>query len=187
MDESKRCTATSKRTGQRCQRACVPGAPTCRLHGSAAPQVRAAAERRVQEAQALELAKRTMPSVDLTQFGDPMAALEHTVAYSHHLAIRLAAIVERIPDDQLAYRGRLGEQLRGEVTAAQRAWADLRQAAADSIKLGLAERRARIEDDQVALVTRALDAALQATGLGLEGQERARAALRRTLKAAANG
>jgi hypothetical protein len=35
----------------------------------------------------------------------------------------------------------------------QRAWADLRQAAADSIKLGLAERRARIEDDQVELVT----------------------------------
>jgi hypothetical protein len=73
------------------------------------------------------------------------------------------------------------------VTAAQRAWADLRQAAAGAIKLGLAERRARIEDDQVELVTRALGAALQATGLGLEGQERARAALRRTLKAAVNG
>ena len=141
----------------------------------------------MQEAQALEVAKRTMPQADLTQFGEPMAALEHTVAYSHHLALRLAAIVERIPDDQLAYRGRLGEQLRGEVSAAQRAWADLRRAAAGSIKLGLAERRAKIEDDQVELVIRALDAALQATGLGLEGQERALAALRRTLTAAGDG
>jgi hypothetical protein len=50
------------------------------------------------------------------------------------------------------------------MTAAQRAWADLRQAAADSIKLGLAERRARIEDDQVELVTRALNAVCRPPG-----------------------
>ena len=41
MDESKRCTATSKRTGQRCGLARIPGTTVCTKHGGAAPQVRA--------------------------------------------------------------------------------------------------------------------------------------------------
>src|SRR2546423_13437131 len=46
MDESKRCTATSKRTGRRCGLARIPGTTVCAKHGGAAPQVRAAAARR---------------------------------------------------------------------------------------------------------------------------------------------
>lgn len=45
-----RCTARSKRTGNPCQLPPVAGANVCRWHGGAAPQVQAAARRRLQQA-----------------------------------------------------------------------------------------------------------------------------------------
>src|SRR5260370_40269638 len=121
MADSKRCPATAKRTGQRCERACLPGGKVCAVHGGGAIQVVAAAGRRVQEQKATALAKRTVSGLDLTQYSDPIAALEFAVGYTHALATRLAGLVEQIPDDQLAYRTKSGEHLRGEVVAAQRA------------------------------------------------------------------
>lgn len=50
MDDSRRCTATSKRSGQRCRRAAIAGGTVCRAHGGAAPQVRNAARRRLLKA-----------------------------------------------------------------------------------------------------------------------------------------
>lgn len=42
-----RCHAMSKRTGQQCKRPAIPGGKVCRYHGGGAPQVKAAAERRL--------------------------------------------------------------------------------------------------------------------------------------------
>ena len=50
MDNERRCTAKSKQSQQRCKNAALLGAKTCRFHGSAAPQVKAASARRVLEA-----------------------------------------------------------------------------------------------------------------------------------------
>lgn len=50
--DDKRCTATAKRSGERCQRAAIPGGKVCIKHGGTAPQVKAAAERRLAEARA---------------------------------------------------------------------------------------------------------------------------------------
>jgi hypothetical protein len=138
----------------------------CRAHGAGAPQVRAAAERRLQEQQAAEAARRTVGSVDLSQYADPYDALEWAMSYSYALAARLAALVEAIPDDQLRYRGKIGEQLRGEITAVQTALRDLRQGATDAAKLGLAERRVAIREQTADMLMRALDLTLAKAGLG---------------------
>jgi hypothetical protein len=45
---SKRCLATSKRSGDQCRRYAIPGGTVCVMHGGAAPQVAAAARRRLQ-------------------------------------------------------------------------------------------------------------------------------------------
>jgi hypothetical protein len=58
MDDTKRCTAKAKRTGQRCERAAVPGTHTCRVHGGAAIQVVAAGQRRLAEQKAARLAEK---------------------------------------------------------------------------------------------------------------------------------
>lgn len=54
FDERYRCTATSKTTGERCQRRAAPGAKVCTSHGGAARQVREAGERNRARAQAEE-------------------------------------------------------------------------------------------------------------------------------------
>ena len=44
-----KCTAKSSRTGKPCQKPPIKGATVCRVHGGAAPQVKRAAERRLEE------------------------------------------------------------------------------------------------------------------------------------------
>jgi hypothetical protein len=41
------CTATAKSTGERCRRSPIAGGIVCRVHGGAAPRVKAAAARRL--------------------------------------------------------------------------------------------------------------------------------------------
>ncbi len=176
-----RCTATSKRAGRRCMRWPLAGATVCAMHGGSAPQVRDAAARRVQEQQARALAGKIVPGADLGALGDPFTALETALGHSHALAERLMKIVDKIPDDQLSYRGKLAEQVRGELTAAQRALSDLRQAAAESLKIGLAERRARIDEAKLGQLERAMTLALQAAEVGPEQRATALKVLRREL------
>jgi hypothetical protein len=45
-----KCTAHSKRSGKPCKKDAVKGTNVCRSHGAAAPQVKAAAKRRLLEA-----------------------------------------------------------------------------------------------------------------------------------------
>lgn len=44
---ARRCTATSKQSGQRCRRRPIVGGSVCVMHGGGAPQVRAAADARL--------------------------------------------------------------------------------------------------------------------------------------------
>src|SRR5262245_26164447 len=46
---SVQCSAHSKQTKKQCGRKAIPGGTVCRYHGGAAPQVKAAADRRIQE------------------------------------------------------------------------------------------------------------------------------------------
>lgn len=180
--ERPRCTATSVTTGERCKRRPRPGSEVCVKHGAGAPQVTDAAARRVQAQQALTTAQRLAAKVDLSKYTDPFAALEFAVSYSYALAERLAAIVSEIPDSELRYKGSAGEQLRGEVVAAQNALNGVRRAATDALKLSLAERRIGIEQQTADMLERALDAALDASGTGLAGKREAREAFRRNLR-----
>ena len=117
MDESKRCTATAKRTGERCTRARVPGSTVCALHGAKAPQVRDAAERRVAESQAREVAARV--DVDPAKFdGNPFAALRDLLRRDQIELERFARLVGRLSDDELVYTNRSGtEQIRAALLA----------------------------------------------------------------------
>jgi hypothetical protein len=60
------CTATRKATGQQCGRAAIQGGNVCWVHGGAAPQVRAAALRRIHSLvdTALEVLAEQMDSDD---------------------------------------------------------------------------------------------------------------------------
>jgi len=47
MDDSQRCTATAKSTGERCKRGAIPGGNVCSMHGGKAPQVQQKAQERL--------------------------------------------------------------------------------------------------------------------------------------------
>lgn len=47
MDDSRRCTAHSSQTGERCRKPAIRGGTVCGSHGGSAPQVRDAAKRRL--------------------------------------------------------------------------------------------------------------------------------------------
>jgi hypothetical protein len=67
-----RCSATSKRTGQRCGAYVRDGATVCRHHGGRAPQALAAADRRLVAARARADLERLGVSIETT----PVEALE---------------------------------------------------------------------------------------------------------------
>jgi hypothetical protein len=146
------------------------------------PQVRDKAAQRYQEQQAMALARKQVGDLDLSQFSNPLDALEFSISYGYALATRLARLVEAIPDGELRYQGKLSEQIRGEVIAAQTALRDLRTSAAEAGKLGLAERRVAIQQRTADMITQALNDALTASGIPLEGRAKARELLRQNLK-----
>ena len=49
MKDSRRCTATANRTGDRCKNAAIKGSNVCRVHGGSAPQVQKKAQERLDE------------------------------------------------------------------------------------------------------------------------------------------
>lgn len=63
MDESRRCTARSKRSGERCKRAAIVGGTVCNIHGGKAQQVAKAAERNAKR-QAVEREASRMAALD---------------------------------------------------------------------------------------------------------------------------
>jgi hypothetical protein len=118
MDESKRCTATSKRTGQRCGLARIPGTTVCAKHGGAAPQVRAAAARRVAEQKVRKVAMKL--DVDPQEVStDPVALLSGMIHSGAIMMERFSRLVDRCEDGQdLVYTAKSGVwQIRPEFAA----------------------------------------------------------------------
>lgn len=148
MDDSKRCTATSNRTGRRCARARMPGATVCSKHGAAAPQVRDAAAARVADAQAREIAARV--DVDLTQFhGDPIEALRDLLARDQAQMERFGRLVDRFEDSQLVYTTKGGvEMLRAVLSAYQQERDSLSRRLDLMLKAGVAERLIQTREAQ---------------------------------------
>src|SRR5713226_2314337 len=115
MPQCRAHVAKGPRAGQQCARPAKDGATVCSSHGARAPQVKAAAERRVAERKAREavarLGKVAPGSVD------PLDVLDETLAELVALKERLGALVATLGDESLRYEGRAGEQIRGEISA----------------------------------------------------------------------
>ena len=96
----RRCTATAKSTGSRCGQPAIPGATVCRFHGGRAPQVAAAAARRVQMAGA-ERALAALVPADAPPVADVVAELARLagqVVAARDAAASMVAEVERLAD-----------------------------------------------------------------------------------------
>lgn len=81
------CVGTAKSTGRRCKLDAIPGGTVCaRFHGGAAPQVRAAAERREADRQARELLGTLGIVEDPSTLPVPVVSAELQLSAAKHLA-----------------------------------------------------------------------------------------------------
>lgn len=101
---------------------------------------------------------------------DALAELERAateaVAFKDVIFERLAMLA----DDEWRYEGKTGEQTRAEITLYERALDRVLKFEGDLLKLGIAERRARIEEAELILVGGAIRATLSRIGLTSEQQ-----------------
>jgi hypothetical protein len=155
-----RCTAKSSRTGEPCRAWAVRGARVCSAHGGRAPQVAAAAKRRLLEQDVMaELAK-----LDLEPLGDPLTQLALLAAQAAWWKDAMAERVNRLTS--LRYEGTgSGEQLRAEVALWERALDRCEKFLSSMARLNIDERLAKISEDQGRLIADFVGAALRHFGI----------------------
>lgn len=179
MDDSRRCTGISSRSGKRCKKAAIKGGTVCATHGGAAPQVRAAAERREVERQTLAEAQRMVAKDESNKH--PIEHLVDSMALASMQVMVWGDIVADLddpdkPGELLTYSKAHGAQLHPFVSERD-AWVDRKAKYADMcLKANVAEREIQLTEQQAASARRAFEAAMSAIHLSNAEKQEARRA-----------
>lgn len=160
----------------------------CRKHGAARGSIPAKqAANRIVSGQIADrlvviLAEHGEKLMRPDPIGNPLTELlelaAEVKAFKEIMRSITAYLVQRA---DMRYGTRMGEQLRAEVVLYERAQERLGKLLMDISRLGIDARLLQLEEQQAALIERALNAALSASGLGLIEQQEARTVLRREL------
>lgn len=161
VPDEERCTATSKQTHERCKRRVRKelrrgGVTVCRMHGGNLPQVIRAAANRTPEARA----KRYLEERGYEPIDDPITVLADLAGEAVAMKDYFRSQIE-----SLRYEHRAGEQLRAEVALYERAMDRCSKIVTDIMKLGIAERRARIEEAQAVMMLEIFRTTVKRLGL----------------------
>ena len=180
MDD-RRCAATSKRTGSRCKRAPAVGGTVCTIHGGAAPQVKAAAERRAR-ARALEADAHAVLAFEAVKpIGDPVLELAELAAEVRATVRALGQRVNALQDPR--YVSPLGtEQTRAELALFGQYQDRLARMLTTLGQLGLDERRVKLNEAQAAVLVQVLDRLFAFLALPAERDAAARAEVGRLIR-----
>lgn len=184
------CTGKTKRGP--CKRRPNHGMTVCNSHGGKAPQVRAAAARRLAE----DRIRRGLAQFEVTPISDPLTELAllagEVVGWKDALRARVnditGARAERLDaeDDGVRYTSDIGtEQMRTEVALFERAMDRCASVLGMIAKLNIDERLARITERQADVVIAAIQLALDSAGVTGEPAIAARHAAARHLRAVA--
>lgn len=188
-----KCTGKSKtRQGEPCGNWPVRGATVCRNHGGSAPQVKAAAARRVVEGQALKAVSALGKWSPVT---DPLTALADVAGEVTAVKDFLRGLVEQIVEVEQRHAGLSGggetlrstddkgaEQLNAKFQAYMTMLDRTVSTLATIAKLNIDERMARIDEARAEMIREALRRAFAEAGLAGEQQTRGLAALGRHLR-----
>ncbi len=179
LADERRCTATSRQTGERCGQPRKGMATVCHYHGGSTPTVaRKAREREVEAAARRTLAEIGEPADPL---GNPLVELERMASRMIRFTEVMGDLVSRL--EHVRYStGTTGEQLRAEVAVYTRALVDTSNALEKIARLGIDERLVAIRSAQAEIVVRAVVAALDAAQATGEPRSRGRLAAAEVLR-----
>lgn len=152
---AEKCTAKSKRSGKRCNKYPMKGAPVCQYHGGKTPVVMEKARKKL-EAQAVEKdIKATLAWSGVAPLGDPIEALFNLAANINATEQALAARVNAL--DHLSYTSKVGtEQIKAEMVL-WGAYQDRLVRVLESLgKFNLDERRVKIAETQADMIATAI-------------------------------
>jgi hypothetical protein len=179
-EKPKRRCIRPKSDGSPCRKAPIKGSTVCASHGGAAPQVRAAASRRVAE----DEIRQGLARLDVEPVGDPFTELSKLAGQVVAWKDALAAKVNDLTQVRYEAMGAGTEQLRAEVALFERALDRCAAVLGLIAKLNIDERMARISDRQATVVIDAVNAALAAAGLSGKSATEARKVAARHLRSA---
>lgn len=158
--EPGRCVARA-RSGARCGQPVVRGAVVCRFHGGSAPQVKAAARRRVETQTALQWAKRELERLGVED-RTPLEHLEASLvaaAYDYRVWSLACETLVQEGRSSLMGRDRHGQQtIHPYVSERDQALAQWARISKFALDAGVAERRVRILQQQGELMIGAAQA-----------------------------
>jgi hypothetical protein len=202
-EDGRRCTrhisgiSHPEFAGERCRAMALPGQDVCGRHGGRSPQAKAAAARRVVEAELMTLTENLVGApVD-----NPLTELANLAgrarAWMELLQSRVEKLIETSDaseggdgrdggsgkDKGLRYQAGAGEQLRAEVALYERSMDRLGKFLADYGRLGIDERLAKITETQAERVIAAIDAALEHAGITGKAATEAKQVAARKLRA----
>jgi hypothetical protein len=165
------CTAHTT-AGNPCRRQAIKGGTVCYVHGGAAPQTKAAAHRRLAEAEAAE----SIRDVVVAPISNPLEALaevaEEARAWQGHIAAKVAELDAM---DGMSPVSRT-EYLRPLVALYERSMDRTAKFLADWVRLGFDERMVALHERQADLVDRFLTLVLDDLDLDEQQAETAAAA-----------
>ena len=121
--DEQRCVATcthGPNQGKRCPKYHVKGTTVCMEHGARAPQVRAAAARRVADQKAVELASRMQ--VEVPRLQTPGEAASYLLSQVQRRASQFGALADRL--ESATYMDRAGQERIRATLAEERRWLD---------------------------------------------------------------
>lgn len=172
VPDERRCTAhysphNEEKAGLRCTSWAMRGQRICGLHGGQTPQTKAAAQRRMAEAQLEVKVRRQLAKLDVEPVDNPLTALSQlagqVVAWQHALSERINDLTE------IRYEDAKGaEQLRAEVALYERAMDRCNAVLGNIARLNIDERLAKVTEKQAETIIKAIDAGLLAAGVSSE-------------------
>lgn len=146
MNENRRCIGTN-RAGGRCGRVAIPGGRVCWYHGGAAPQVQAAATRRLE----VDRAKAAVVTFGLPRDIDPhdalLEALHRSAGHVQWLAEKIAGFESDADLKQIDVSGKFERpSVWTEIYQAERH--EMARVAKACLDAGIEERRVTLAEEQ---------------------------------------
>jgi hypothetical protein len=144
------------------------------MHGGGAPQVKAAAARRLQREQLAVDTGQLMAELEMDAAGrGPTELLLDAVYRAHAMVQMIGALLGGVPAEAMTRRHHLGGQAPNVLTEMYAKWLDIAARAAKlALDAGVAERLVRVEQDKGELLAGVIRAILNDPDLGLTAEQR---------------